>query len=75
VRHDDGPVAPRGGDGAVSPLKQARVDCGYSLPKVTELTGIAFGYVSELERQDKTTALITMCCGANVGTGTIIERI
>jgi len=29
----------------------------------------------ELERQDKTTALITMCCGANVGTGTIIERI
>jgi len=29
----------------------------------------------ELERQDKSTALITMCCGANVGTGTIIERI
>ncbi|MBL0123013.1 MAG: steroid 3-ketoacyl-CoA thiolase [Betaproteobacteria bacterium] len=29
----------------------------------------------ELERLDKTTALITMCCGANVGTGTIIERI
>ena len=29
----------------------------------------------ELERQDKTTALITMCCGASVGTGTIIERI
>jgi acetyl-CoA C-acetyltransferase len=29
----------------------------------------------ELERQDKTTALITMCCGAAVGTGTIIERI
>lgn len=29
----------------------------------------------ELERQDKATALITMCCGANVGTGTIIERI
>jgi acetyl-CoA C-acetyltransferase len=29
----------------------------------------------ELERQDKTTALISMCCGAAVGTGTIIERI
>ncbi|GAB5451895.1 MAG: steroid 3-ketoacyl-CoA thiolase [Halioglobus sp.] len=29
----------------------------------------------ELERSDKTTALITMCCGSSVGTGTIIERI
>jgi acetyl-CoA C-acetyltransferase len=29
----------------------------------------------ELERQDKTTALIAMCCGASIGTGTIIERI
>lgn len=29
----------------------------------------------ELERTDKTTALITMCCGSSVGTGTIIERI
>lgn len=29
----------------------------------------------ELERADKTTALITMCCGASIGTGTIIERI
>jgi acetyl-CoA C-acetyltransferase len=29
----------------------------------------------ELERTGKTTALITMCCGAAVGTGTIIERI
>ena len=29
----------------------------------------------ELERTDKTTALITMCCGASIGTGTIIERI
>jgi acetyl-CoA C-acetyltransferase len=29
----------------------------------------------ELERQDKNTALITMCCGAAVGTGTIIERV
>lgn len=29
----------------------------------------------ELERQDKSTALITMCCGASIGTGTIIERI
>jgi acetyl-CoA C-acetyltransferase len=29
----------------------------------------------ELERRDATTALITMCCGAAVGTGTIIERL
>ena len=29
----------------------------------------------ELERQDKSTALVTMCCGAAVGTGTIIERL
>ncbi len=29
----------------------------------------------ELERRDKSTAYITMCCGASVGTGTIIERI
>jgi len=28
-----------------------------------------------LERLDKSTALITMCCGASVGTGTIIERL
>jgi acetyl-CoA C-acetyltransferase len=29
----------------------------------------------ELERRDATTALVTMCCGSSVGTGTIIERI
>jgi acetyl-CoA C-acetyltransferase len=29
----------------------------------------------ELERTGKGTAFITMCCGANVGTGTIIERL
>ncbi len=29
----------------------------------------------ELERQDKNTAFITMCCGSAVGTATIIERI
>ena len=29
----------------------------------------------ELERRDLSTAYITMCCGACVGTGTIIERI
>lgn len=29
----------------------------------------------ELERQDKSTALISMCCGSSIGTGTIIERI
>jgi acetyl-CoA C-acetyltransferase len=31
--------------------------------------------LNELERQDKSTAFITMCCGASVGTGTIIERL
>ena len=31
--------------------------------------------LNELERSDKNTALITMCCGASVGTGTIIERL
>jgi acetyl-CoA C-acetyltransferase len=29
----------------------------------------------ELERQDKSTALIAMCCGSSIGTGTIIERL
>jgi len=29
----------------------------------------------ELERAGQGTAFITMCCGANVGTGTIIERL
>ncbi|HJO24151.1 MAG: steroid 3-ketoacyl-CoA thiolase [Myxococcota bacterium] len=29
----------------------------------------------ELEKRDQSTALITMCCGAAVGTGTIIERL
>jgi len=31
--------------------------------------------VHELERADSSTALITMCCGGGLGTGTIIERI
>jgi len=31
--------------------------------------------VHELARADKSTALITMCCGGGLGTGTIIERI
>ena len=29
----------------------------------------------ELERSDKNTALISMCCGSALGTGTIIERL
>ena len=29
----------------------------------------------ELERRDKSTALITMCCGSAVGTAAIIERL
>ncbi len=31
--------------------------------------------VHELERSDLNTALVTMCCGGGLGTGTIIERI
>jgi acetyl-CoA C-acetyltransferase len=30
--------------------------------------------VHELERTDGSAALITMCCGGGLGTGTIIER-
>jgi acetyl-CoA C-acetyltransferase len=30
--------------------------------------------VHELERTDGTTALVTMCCGGGLGTGTILER-
>jgi acetyl-CoA C-acetyltransferase len=29
----------------------------------------------ELERQDKNTAFISMCCGSSLGTGTILERL
>jgi acetyl-CoA acetyltransferase len=29
----------------------------------------------ELERQDKETGLVTMCCGGGIGTATLIERI
>jgi acetyl-CoA C-acetyltransferase len=29
----------------------------------------------ELERRDKTTAYISMCCGSSIGTGTILERL
>jgi acetyl-CoA C-acetyltransferase len=29
----------------------------------------------ELERSDASTALVSMCCGGGLGTGTIIERI
>jgi acetyl-CoA C-acetyltransferase len=29
----------------------------------------------ELERRDGSTALVTMCCGGGLGTGTIIERV
>ncbi len=31
--------------------------------------------VHELHRADKQTALVTMCCGGGLGTGTIIERV
>ncbi len=38
-------------------------------------TRLIVSVLHELERTDKNTALITMCCGASVGTGTIIERL
>jgi acetyl-CoA C-acetyltransferase len=31
--------------------------------------------VHELERADMSTALVSMCCGGGLGTGTIIERL
>lgn len=31
--------------------------------------------LNELERQDKTVGLVTMCCGGGLGTATIIERV
>jgi acetyl-CoA C-acetyltransferase len=31
--------------------------------------------LDELERQDKTTGLVTMCTGGGMGTATIIERL
>jgi acetyl-CoA C-acetyltransferase len=31
--------------------------------------------VHELERRDASTALVTMCCGGGLGTGTILERL
>ena len=31
--------------------------------------------LNELERRGESTALISMCCGGSVGTGTIIERL
>jgi len=29
----------------------------------------------ELERSDKETGLVTMCCGGGLGTGTLIQRV
>lgn len=38
--------------------------------------GMILGTVlDELERQDKTTALINLCVGGGMGTATIIERV
>jgi acetyl-CoA C-acetyltransferase len=31
--------------------------------------------LAELDRTDASTALVTMCCGGGLGTGTILERI
>jgi len=63
--------------------------CGADIDKVNVNGGaIALGHppgdtgsrlivtaLHELERRDQSTAFITMCCGASVGTGTIIERL
>ena len=38
--------------------------------------GILIGtLLDELERQDKSTGLVTMCTGGGMGTATIIERV
>ncbi len=29
----------------------------------------------EMERSDRETGLVTMCCGGGLGTGTLIERV
>jgi acetyl-CoA C-acetyltransferase len=31
--------------------------------------------VHELHRADANTALVTMCCGGGLGTGTLLERL
>jgi len=31
--------------------------------------------IHELHRADKARALVTMCCGGGLGTGTLLERI
>ena len=73
---------------AAIPLKTMR-DLGIDHEKVNVNGGaIALGHpigatggiliqtvLDELERQDKTTGLITMCTGGGMGTATIIERI
>ena len=64
-------------------------DMGLSLDKVNVNGGaIALGHplggtgavlmtkaLHELERADKENALISMCCGGGLGTGTIIQRV
>ena len=64
-------------------------ECGIDADKVNVNGGaIALGHpvgctgsrllvtaLHELERQDKNTAMVTMCCGSAVGTATVIERI
>jgi acetyl-CoA C-acetyltransferase len=41
----------------------------------SKLTRLLTTALHELERQDKSTALISMCAGGAQGSGTIIERI
>jgi acetyl-CoA C-acetyltransferase len=73
---------------AAVPLKVMR-DCGMSHDRVNVNGGaIALGHplgatggmligtvLDELERQDKTTGLVTMCIGGGMGITTILERI
>lgn len=42
---------------------------------MTDVVIVEATALHELERTDGTNALITMCCGGGLGTGTIIERL
>ena len=40
-----------------------------------DIPGRSMNVLDELERTDKSTALVTLCIGGGMGTATIIERV